>query len=70
MLPDRDPSEPPNPKGVRFSVYNDPSGFMEIEAAGGCPKIISPDTSLSTTVTTTYSLLGVSYSTMKNHLHG
>lgn len=53
-ITDRESTEPPSPKGIRFSVYNDPSGFMEIEAAGGCPKIIKPGMKLSTTITTTY----------------
>ena len=31
--PDADPAG-----AVRFSIYNDPSGFMELEAVGGCVK--------------------------------
>lgn len=29
---------------VRFSIYNDPSGFMELEVAGGCPEKLTPGT--------------------------
>ena len=31
--PDADPVAP-----VRYSIYTDPSGFMELEVAGGCPE--------------------------------
>ncbi len=34
-IADSPPEAEPERKGVRFSVYNDKSGFMEIEAAGG-----------------------------------
>lgn len=54
-IADRPPSEPPTDRGIRFSVYNDPSGFMEIEAAGGCTDVLRPGTCLATTVTTRYS---------------
>lgn len=56
-ISDRDPTESPTLKGVRFSVYNDPSGFMEIEVAGGCPENIIPGTKFSTTINTIYRLL-------------
>ena len=29
----------PARKGVRYSVYSDTAGFMEIEAVGGCPAV-------------------------------
>lgn len=51
---DAPPSVEPSDKGVRFSVYNDSSDFMEIEAAGGCPETISPGTIMSVEVTTEY----------------
>lgn len=35
--PDADPGEP-----VRLSIYNDPSGFMELETVGGCPADLTP----------------------------
>ena len=31
---------------VRYSIYNDPSGFMELEVAGGCPKELVPGSKL------------------------
>lgn len=46
------PDIPPQDKGVRYSVYSDPSGFMEIEAAGGCPDVLTPGTTLSLIVST------------------
>ena len=55
-IADRDPSQPPAEKGVRYSVYSDPSGFMEIEAAGGCPNILIPGTTLSVGILTEYTL--------------
>jgi hypothetical protein len=50
LPPDRLPSE----KGVKLSVYCDPSGFMEIEACGGCPGRLLPGTELSSRITTEY----------------
>src|SRR5690606_25262489 len=46
-ISDSDPQRAPDSRGVRFSIYNDNSGFMEIEAVGGCPQIIQPGTILS-----------------------
>jgi hypothetical protein len=43
-------------KGVRYSVYNDTSGFMEIEAAGGCPALLRPDGVMSIAVSTRYAV--------------
>lgn len=51
---DADPATDPDPRGVRYSVYGDPSGFMEIEAVGGCPKELIPNQELSVSVTTSY----------------
>ncbi len=48
------PSIPPNKKGVCYSVYSDPNKFMELEAVGGCPENILPNTELSLSVNTTY----------------
>ena len=42
--PDGDP--------VRFSIYSDPSGFMEIEAAGGCVYPLTPGTILEVGIRT------------------
>ena len=43
-------AEPVSP--VRFSIYNDPSGFMELEVAGGCPeKDLKPGDVLGMSVT-------------------
>ena len=47
---DASPNLIPDSKGVRYSVYADDSGFMEIEAAGGCPAIILPGTELKVAV--------------------
>lgn len=48
------PDIPPSKKGVCYSVYSDPANFMEIEAVGGCPEIISPNTELLLSVNTTF----------------
>ncbi len=50
------PDEPPKRKGVRYSVYSDPANFMEIEAAGGHPATIRPNTEMSLTVSTRFML--------------
>lgn len=51
---DAAPDVPPGRKGIRYSVYSDPSRFMEIEAVGGCPAVIEPNCELRVTVTTRY----------------
>lgn len=51
---DASPDIPPDSKGVRYSVYSDNSGFMEIEAVGGCPGIILPDTELKIAVSSRF----------------
>jgi hypothetical protein len=51
---DAAPEVPPTRQGVRYSVYSDVSGFMEIEAVGGCPAVIRPDTQMSIAVTTQF----------------
>lgn len=53
---DAAPSELPSKKGVRYSVYSDKAGFMEIEAVGGCPKILLPGATLSIRVSTRFTL--------------
>ena len=55
-IADRPPDAEPSGPGVRFSVYSDPSGFMEIEAAGGCPAAIEPGARMAVKITTTYSM--------------
>jgi len=54
-ISDSMPNIDPSKKGVRYSVYSDPDNFMEIEAVGGCPDIISPNTELYLSVNTQYS---------------
>ncbi|MBW7840849.1 MAG: hypothetical protein H3C36_14700 [Chitinophagaceae bacterium] len=54
---DADPECEPDSRGVRFSIYNDNSGFMEIEAVGGCPEKTVPGTVLSVEVETSYGLI-------------
>ena len=49
-IADSDPAKPPIDVGVRYSVYNDVSGFMEIEAAGAVPDVLTPGVELSMTV--------------------
>ena len=44
--PDADPGTP-----VRFSIYNDPSGFMELETVGGCTTELLPGTKLPVNMT-------------------
>lgn len=43
---DAEPDQLPSARGVRYSVYSDPAGFMEIEAVGGCPDVVSPNAEL------------------------
>ena len=51
---DAPPTEQPGDKGVRYSVYTDTAGFMEIEAAGGCPEVFEPGTVMSVEILTEY----------------
>ena len=44
--PDADPGDP-----VRYSIYNDPSGFMELEIVGGCTDDLVPGTVLGVNMT-------------------
>lgn len=51
---DASSNTPPSPKGVRYSVYSDSNGFMEIEAVGGAPEVILPQTKLTQEINTRY----------------
>jgi hypothetical protein len=51
---DADPDVLPDAKGVRYSAYSDTANFMEIEASGGCPAVIEPNTEMSLTVSTRF----------------
>jgi hypothetical protein len=55
-ISDIPPDQLPSPKGVSLSVYCDPSGFMEIEACGGCPEKLTPGTETNVTIVTEYQL--------------
>ncbi len=44
----------PSGQGVRYSIYSDANGFMEIEAAGGCPEVLEPGIKLSHRISTRY----------------
>jgi hypothetical protein len=55
-IADRPPHQPPTGAPVRFSVYSDPSCFMEIEAAGGACSPLAPGARSSLNVHTVYSL--------------
>jgi hypothetical protein len=53
-ISDVPPDQMPSEKGVKFSVYSDPGLFMEIEACGGCPEILTPGCVMSVDVETKY----------------
>ncbi|HBE40031.1 MAG TPA: hypothetical protein DDW27_02275, partial [Bacteroidales bacterium] len=53
-ISDISPDQMPSSKGVNLSIYCDPSGFMEIEACGGCPEELNPGTETSVTIITEY----------------
>ena len=53
-IADAHPDQLPSEKGVKLSVYCDPSGFMEIEACGGSPDILVEGTELSVNIITEY----------------
>lgn len=46
----------PDKRGIRYSVYSDVSGFMEIEAAGGCPTVLNPESVMRVDVSTRFSI--------------
>ncbi|MFA7172980.1 MAG: hypothetical protein WC340_06120 [Kiritimatiellia bacterium] len=53
---DAAPDVLPRKKGVRYSVYSDLSGFMEIEAAGGCPTVLRSDGVMSVEISTRFAI--------------
>lgn len=53
-IADVSPDKTPSPRGVKLSVYCDPSGFMEIEGCGRCPDILTPGTEMSVDILTEY----------------
>ena len=53
-ISDLPPDQIPSDKGIKLSIYCDPSGFMEIEACGGCTDVLSPGTELRVNITTEY----------------
>lgn len=53
-ISDSPPDMIPSEKGVNLSVYCDPSGFMEVEACGGCPLQLDPGTEISVNIITEY----------------
>ncbi|HBL77301.1 MAG: hypothetical protein A2W90_21980 [Bacteroidetes bacterium GWF2_42_66] len=55
-ISDISPGQLPSGRGVNLSVYCDPSGFMEMEACGGCSGILEPGTELSVNIITEYSM--------------
>jgi len=59
-LADRPSLHEPDGPPIRFSAYSDPTCFMEIEAAGGCPPVIQPGARLELVVVTTFSVAGKS----------
>ncbi|MEK6794196.1 MAG: DUF6786 family protein [Spirochaetota bacterium] len=54
-IADAPPDTIPSDIGVRFSVYSDKSGFMEIEAAGGCIDELKNGDTLRLRVSTAFS---------------
>jgi hypothetical protein len=55
-ISDLPPDQFPSEGGVKLSIYCDPSGFMEIEACGGCTDILSPGTELKVSIITEYQI--------------
>jgi len=55
-IADAPPDQFPSEEGVKLSVYCDPSGFMEIEACGGCPDTLVPGAEMTVGVTTEFVL--------------
>ena len=51
---DAPPTDLPGDKAVRYSVYTDTDGFMEVEAAGGCPQTFEPGTTMSVEILTEF----------------
>ena len=55
-IADAPPDQLPSQLGVKLSVYCDPSGFMEIEACGGCKENLETGDELSVNIITEYFL--------------
>jgi len=53
-ISDVPPDQSPADKGVKLSIYCDPTGFTEIEACGGCTDILYPGTELIVNIITEY----------------
>jgi hypothetical protein len=53
-ISDASPDQYPSDKGVKLSIYCDPSDFMEIEACGGCTDTLVQGTELSVNIITEY----------------
>ena len=53
-IADAPPDEMPSGKGVSLSIYCDPSGFVEIEACGGCMETLEPGAELFINVITDF----------------
>jgi hypothetical protein len=53
-IADAPPQTVPSSEGVRFSVYSDKSGFMEIEAVGGCGETLRPNERLTVEIRTQF----------------
>lgn len=51
---DAAPEMLPGKKGIRYSVYSDPARFMEIEAVGGYPAVLRPNTVMAVRVSTRF----------------
>jgi hypothetical protein len=56
-IADTPPDKLPSGKGVNLSIYCDPSGFVEIEACGGCADILEPGAELFINVITDFEVL-------------
>ncbi|MBN2301651.1 MAG: hypothetical protein JXN60_03945 [Lentisphaerae bacterium] len=53
-IADAPPNVKPETRDTRYSIFNGNTGFMEIEAAGGCPAIIEQGSELRMVVTTEF----------------
>lgn len=53
-IADDSPDKTPSAKGVKLSVYCDPSGFMEIEGCGRCPDMLTTGMEMSVDILTEY----------------
>ncbi|MDR2148767.1 MAG: hypothetical protein LBE91_20190 [Tannerella sp.] len=56
-IADVPPDKLPSGKGVSLSVYCDPSGFVELEACGGCTEKLEPGAELYVNVITEFEVL-------------